>query len=135
MRIIDWSSDVCSSELPGAVFHGAHKLASNRQDAGRYRTLQIFGCAHVNQTCGDGAGGQAMLHQGNQDRVDNAQVDRTRSAAHDLGEHDVSKSTFSDQIIDKVLVAIAHDGKAVRSEERRVGKGCVSKCRTGGWRD
>src|SRR3546814_13003554 len=81
MRISDWSSDVCSSDLSAP----AHAVAARSQHH------RVSGEQMV-----DG-GGQALSVQD-----------------HD-GEGDGRSS--------------AHDPEAHRSEERRVGKECVSTCR------
>src|SRR3546814_6572962 len=78
MRISDWSSDVCSSDL-----------------------LQHFHVA--------GIGRRAVEHFG-----------RPVHAAHDFAERGILV----------VLEAGAALGFGQRSEERRVGKECVSKCRS-----
>src|SRR3546814_13372348 len=82
MRISDWSSDVCSSDLPG-VEHG-----SNADP-----------CAEVLRVGGDG---QHRLRCG-----------------------------LEQQVIDHRLVLVRDVGDlGWRSEERRVGKECVSTCRS-----
>src|SRR3546814_4661239 len=91
MRISDWSSDVCSSDLrlqPDAV-----------KGDGRIETLQGGGLARAVEP----------LQQGGDVGV---RGDR-------LGEHDVAAPALA-------LQARRH----VRSEERRVGKECVSTCRS-----
>src|SRR3546814_13481645 len=93
MRISDWSSDVCSSDL----------AAQHRQDYNHH-------------------------HNGNRDDKD--------SAAHTTNASDPAESMASTIAIapsvgdaddeQNSLVAAAND----RSEERRVGKECVSTCRS-----
>src|SRR3546814_5295050 len=89
LRISDWSSDVCSSDLD--------RLAVLRVDALRPE----IGLA--------------------QPALDRVTQDRLRAAAHEReGEGP--------------RVGLPHDGvetlDQVRSEERRVGKACVSTCRS-----
>src|SRR3546814_20563425 len=95
MRISDWSSDVCSSDLIGAedimgtrnltcvVVDGAYKVAQYGQWDG--------------YPSGQGATARAFLRE---------QLDR---------------ATF--------LTRLAETFEPTRSEERRVGRGCVSTCR------
>src|SRR3546814_11031052 len=96
MRISDWSSDVCSSDL------------------GRRRGLCLRGAG---DSAGGGAGGGARLG-------------RHRLAAHRDG------SGAADDHSGRGPVLRGHgpqDERAVdghRSEERRVGKECVSTCRS-----
>src|SRR3546814_7630495 len=87
MRISDWSSDVCSSDLEGPV---RHLLA---QRLGQRRQLSAVVLQH-----------RAILR---------AQGDRHA----DTLRHDVEDLEGA--------VGLAH-----RSEERRVGKECVSTCRS-----
>src|SRR3546814_13320965 len=87
MRISDWSSDVCSSDLAGS---------SRRRAAGT---------AHGHRRrapAGMAAGGGMSAHRGN-----------TPDAA-------------------TIRIALA-DEQALRSEERREGKECVSTCRSRWW--
>src|SRR3546814_18328579 len=93
MRISDWSSDVCSSDLRGV---GAGESAA----CAGWRPA-----THANAECADherrSAGGMTMLKKD-----------------FGLSVKDVSdEGTF--------------EGYASRSEERRVGKECVSTCRYG----
>src|SRR3546814_4651111 len=83
MRISDWSSDVCSSDLPGCFRHLRLQFPrpEHRQAAGQHR--------------------------------------RRRHA--DLREHRVGRVS---RIATPVLL------REERSEERRVGKECVSTCRS-----
>src|SRR3546814_18355377 len=95
MRISDWSSDVCSSDLPdlyGALPDGI--LASLRAHAGDSRCVLVIG-----HNPGIGALA-AMLARG--------------QAAPGLRGFGTATVAVFD----------------VRSEERRVGKACVSTCRS-----
>src|SRR3546814_12985437 len=91
MRISDWSSDVCSSDLAMRRVDGFHLLALALQLApGKPRIGPAFGAVTV-------------------EHVD-----------HELGAEagDISRDTPVPQ------------ADIVRSEERRVGKECVSTCRS-----
>src|SRR3546814_6572133 len=87
MRISDWSSDVCSSDL--------HAPASARAGRG----LDGGGGAGSSGRLGGGAGGPVRV-----------------------GRHDVA--------VQRVPAAAPDDERQHRSEERRVGKECVSTCRS-----
>src|SRR3546814_18537977 len=97
MRISDWSSDVCSSDLARAVERGYLVIAARGAglDLGRH-------AANVALRLGQAAKGfgQAALHFLN------------------------LLVQFGDQ------VGLALVGVGIRSEERRVGKECVSTCRS-----
>src|SRR3546814_17207532 len=101
MRISDWSSDVCSSDLPTLQ----HRQVA---DAGGKR-LHLFGPGE--QPCGDidlaAADLEQQLEQVGHQRAFLAQ----RCTALDLFGYFLSCARF-------------------RSEERRVGKACVSTCRS-----
>src|SRR3546814_1799853 len=86
MRISDWSSDVCSSDLVDAGGRGASQIEFLRRDVGQ----------RIEEDVDDAAGAVAQ-GGGAEDR-----------------QHEVE--------------ALA--GAVGRSEERRVGKGCVSTCRS-----
>src|SRR3546814_10448918 len=102
MRISDWSSDVCSS----ALLSGVEPL---RQAVRRGEVL-----------CVD-AGYQGVLAVvGERQRVS--------GVLGDLHRQDRAEDLFLHQLI--VRPAAGRDGGA-RSEERRAGKECVSKCRSG----
>src|SRR3546814_15216722 len=92
MRISDWSSDVCSSDLPG--------IWSNDQVRG---WTNVTKAVHA-------AGGKIVLQLWH--------VGRISHPSYLNGETPVAPS------------AIQPKGP-VRSEERRVGKECVSTCRSG----
>src|SRR3546814_18910947 len=90
MRISDWSSDVCSSDLRGLAF-----LQSLGQQAGQ--------------------GTQLRLHGG-----------RRRSSKTQGDE------VFAHHFVEQTEQAMLEQVETLRrsSEERRVGKECVSTCRT-----
>src|SRR3546814_14482444 len=93
MRISDWSSDVCSSDLDDAVIlRAAHRL-----DA-----LAVLGAAGIDVIGDVGRSDEA-------DRLDGRMVEDG---------------------VDHFLVAVDDVQDARRSEERRVGKECVSTCRS-----
>src|SRR3546814_13339044 len=93
MRISDWSSDVCSSdlvELTGAEFDLLVSLCDNAQRViARERLIELS---------------------------------RTR-----LGD---SSDRSIDVLISRLRRKLSNPGKPARSEERSVGKECVSTCRS-----
>src|SRR3546814_19317310 len=124
MRISDWSSDVCSSDLI------ADDSVSVDDDASRYAEIaheatdivQMLGIVPDFLTAVDG-----VVFNG-------TMVARlfTHQAAHDL-------FALADSLnVIRAIPREAHetislqDGHSQRSEERRVGKECVSTCRSRG---
>src|SRR3546814_11494390 len=95
MRISDWSSDVCSSDLPGSP--------------GRTAGDDIAG--PVNPEI-DTAGADGEGDQDSQGKQIELQPAPRLDADHDRRESQVD------------------DARGPRSEERRVGKECVSTCRS-----
>src|SRR3546814_13246616 len=103
MRISDWSSDVCSSDLDDLL------------DAGRLERREVV------EGHGEVAGDAVEIRR--QQLV--AEVPRRM-----LGRpgHAVALVSAHDEA--RVLLAHVDLGAEVRSEERRVGKECVSTCRS-----
>src|SRR3546814_11002517 len=95
MRISDWSSDVCSSDLPGQLF-----LRGQRDGD--------FGAR------GDDNGAGSFSVSQNVTTADN------RFQGGGVARHERQVLARQQQ----------RGGAAVRSEERRVGKACVSTCRS-----
>src|SRR3546814_11242099 len=110
MRISDWSSDVCSSDLPGACAGGNFDKSVNMSDS-RSHTFED-------------AERWARL------------TDKQRACLDLLIERQTSKQIARQLGIAKPTVDLrltkARDrlGTANRSEERRVGKGCGSPCQS-----
>src|SRR3546814_12806812 len=98
MRISDWSSDVCSSDLEMAVIYS------------RYSQDSI-----------DGIGSEV------------AYIDYFRGAHNALLDQRIPFDVLSDKRVTteslKRYKAVLPPNGACRSEERRVGKECVSPCR------
>src|SRR3546814_14557450 len=106
MRISDWSSDVCSSDLRD------QELFVQR------RPLRTDRCPHSAAVAFTTAEGEALMLY--------AQVHLTLPAwVHDAV--DDTRTCATDE--EKVALAIELSRRH-RSEERRVGKECVSPCRT-----
>src|SRR3546814_15516893 len=100
MRISDWSSDVCSSDLVSEGELHARHLA----------------CTHA----GRGAGGVDGSLGG-------------RPVAGWANEPCTALSRAPSQRFDGGACGRGTKGQARRSEERRVGKECVSTCRSRSW--
>src|SRR3546814_11151251 len=108
MRISDWSSDVCSSDLVGVL---AFELADFFLEGGE-RTLRAFVVFLLQRFALDLQLDQATMQA----------IERLRLGV-DL-DADL-RCRFIDEI-DRLVRQVA-----IRSEERRVGKECVSTCRSG----
>src|SRR3546814_19955561 len=102
MRISDWSSDVCSSDL------AKEKLG--------FEKVILAGWS--------GGGSLSMFYQ--------SQAEKPWITATPAGDAvDVVGAKLPKA--DAVLQLAAHVSRAIRSEERRVGKECVSTCRSRWW--
>src|SRR3546814_19957374 len=110
MRISDWSSDVCSSDL--YCSHGHEDLFRDAAETGL--ELDVF----IAQS-------QAIGGQRADVQCDLTIVDMRR------WHHSIGVDRYNDMrgvaVVGTPLVPRAYQ---VRSEERRVGKGCVSTCRS-----
>src|SRR3546814_19366943 len=111
MRISDWSSDVCSSDLSqlSIAIHVGDPIDLEWSEPGsdRLRVTRVEpGMAHINPG-------------------DNPFFQRWR------GSPELLIVAFDQAMIDRVGTEIL--GKVGRSEERRVGKECVSTCRSRWW--
>src|SRR3546814_14508439 len=100
MRISDWSSDVCSSDLGGAGYIGSHAVLACRASA---RPVVILD----------------NLSRGSR-RLVPADVPFYEG---DAGDPTILAKIFHHHRVEAVM----------RSEERRVGKGCVSTWRSRWW--
>src|SRR3546814_17715024 len=107
MRISDWSSDVCSSDLRPGQFPTATVAECHRQDQAGVAGRQLL----------------AILDEGHD-------VGRQQAAVADHPEPDavvVQVGDLAAQVEPQELHQVAD---LLRSEERRVGKECVSTCRS-----
>src|SRR3546814_10964435 len=103
MRISDWSSDVCSSDLAGLVVV----------------TINTAGAEGVEAR---------------------PRVDLVCQVARSVDHGERASVVVNERASEQAVVFAAHDADVVvarlgvwRSEERRVGKGCVSKGRSRWW--
>src|SRR3546814_18325270 len=103
MRIRDWSSDVCSSD----PLADAHLAALEH-------AVRAAGCEEINVGTGQGITVKELI------------AAYERACGHSLANEIVERRAGD------VESSYAANGKA-RSEERRVGKECVSTSRSRGW--
>src|SRR3546814_20435918 len=96
MRISDWSSDVCSSDLPPPVRHGPGRRRSARRTPRRRHRRD---------------------HEG--------QPVTTLELTFDPYDYDFHEDPYPTYAHLRARAPVFH-----RSEERRVGKECVSTCRS-----
>src|SRR3546814_14000806 len=101
MRISDWSSDVCSSDLTGA----AAEMVGVGQGAMDMTVNYLKERKQFGKLIGEF---QALQHR----------------AAHLYGDMEVARATVM-----KAQQPLDEGSEGARSEERRVGKECVSTCR------
>src|SRR3546814_13797056 len=115
MRISDWSSDVCSSDLEDGCFavnpNGRIDSAEALVDALKTSPEELrFGFAVA-------AGHQWHVAMAVLAEAIGADITKVRATVFDSGG--------------KAVAALLGEHTDVRSEERRVGKECVSTCRSG----
>src|SRR3546814_12675713 len=121
MRISDWSSDVCSSDLGWSAGRSSDRSAERAFQFGKllpagHHVLQLGG---VDLTLARGAQRLAAIEyrEAIADRHGVADIVRDEDDADALPAHAVDGG--------KDIRGLPH-----RSEERRVGKECVSPCRS-----
>src|SRR5690606_7035112 len=102
--------------------HRAHKAAAHRHETGGDGALQILRRAHVHHARGNGAGRQAVLHQRDEHRVDDAQIHRTRFTAGDLRKHDFDEAFLAPQVFGQIGIAVRH---ALEMMGAKAGNGAV----------
>src|SRR3546814_14415798 len=107
MRISDWSSDVCSSDLG--------KLTV----AGTTAEPRINGELHIVRGDFRLAGKTFEFKQG---RID-------FSGAPEAAQLDIVAAYSAEEITARIVISGTVAQPEIRSEERRVGKECVSTCR------
>src|SRR3546814_12931681 len=110
MRISDWSSDVCSSDLSGA----------NLDVDGRFRQIAETGVRALIRCI------EWLLEK--HQRV----IVRNNPGNHDPHQAAMLSICLAARFHDNPRVTI-DDSPSSRSEERRVGKECVSTCRSRWW--
>src|SRR3546814_12390829 len=120
MRISDWSSDVCSSDL--AMPFGSDKPGA-REDA-KVRRHGVLGDVEL---VGDFASGQPIRLVAHE-KTEGVETRRLRERA----ESGNGRVIFHISSITDISCRTSWVS-CWRSEERRVGKECVSECRYRGW--
>src|SRR3546814_12399095 len=119
MRISDWSSDVCSSDL------GTDRLAALRQPEDETAQAMRDGADIVFQaTFLDER--EEVLWRGHADFL--RKVDRPSNLGSWSYEPEDTK--LARQVKPSAILQLCFYAEQVRSEERRVGKECVSTCRS-----
>src|SRR3546814_12541480 len=126
MRISDWSSDVCSSDLKGALDAGANDAALRPLLARAY-AMQGEG-ARALETLKSGPVIPEMLGEAAWVAGDVHLANGALAAAREAYDRAVHELPLSPAL----WVDVARFREANRSEERRVGKECVSPCRSRG---
>src|SRR3546814_16275620 len=111
MRISDWSSDVCSSDLTGVHCDRRNQLYTELNIVTRHNHLRAFGQDNFTSD------------------VCCAEIE-LRTIVRE--EWRVTPAFLLRQHIDfGIEISVRRTGAGLRSEERRVGKGRVSKCSIG----
>src|SRR3546814_12318437 len=130
MRISDWSSDVCSSDLvkmhPAAIdvfqkrTHGEWGIGIDAEPA--------LDCWGIGLPGLDGMG----LDRANTEMMGNTAAGYSSTGGSDTFHFPDGNATIARAIVRKPVPAVAAPGEieSIRSEERRVGKACVSTCRS-----
>src|SRR3546814_14769945 len=113
MRISDWSSDVCSSDLPGADVQALARLV------------------HVDDAAGEVEGVGPLVHEHDIRPLGDDLAQRAERAVV-IHRHVVVLQPRPH--LGAVAVPLLAD-LGGRSEERRVGQECVSTCRSRWWAD
>src|SRR3546814_18211117 len=113
MRISDWSSDVCFSDLPGKVVRDAKSFGAGRDLIGDGAKLHGREADHGLARGGERERNVEMLH------ID--ALIRETFERHAVGAPRTRRGEIGER----------HAG--ARSEERRVGKACVRRGRTRWW--
>src|SRR3546814_12120160 len=128
MRISDWSSDVCSSDLEaglGADYHEVEGVRQRRAD--RLTALLRRVIDHdVGKIGAEQRGAQCRSCL--PCRGHGIGVQDIERHDRDPAEQEWQGELGEEEADDGILVAPARAGQ-LRSEERRVGKECVSTCR------
>src|SRR3546814_14764089 len=133
MRISDWSSDVCSSDLLTLrTFHvggTASNIAAESQIIAKFNgKLEFENIRTVGGKSADGSDIQIVIGRSGEVRIIDESLGKVVMNNNvPYGAHLFVKEG---QELEKGELICSWD----RSEERRVGKECVSTCRSRGWR-
>src|SRR3546814_14572437 len=121
MRISDWSSDVCSSDLDASHAVGGSYLGEPVGNC-RYSDITVFSF-HPVKLITTAEGGMALTN----DSALAARMERGRN--HGMTRDPALMEWKSDGPWYYQQVELGYNYR-LRSEERRVGKECVSTCRS-----
>src|SRR3546814_16479893 len=126
MRISDWSSDVCSSDLMVCVVDGPGRKPAKARLESQQRDLCLRARAHGSHGRADDRGNRRGPGGRRQDTRRSAtlwprEVPLMTTQALDRTDDGAGRAFRSDAIF---VIEVAFS-----SEGRRVGKGCVSTCR------
>src|SRR3546814_18391018 len=131
MRISDWSSDVCSSDLAPVVFigHGIVDPASGRDDIGSADLKGAVALRFAEPPPEYAAGNRPVP-----DLRSRRALYQSRGTVADIAIKDSEDAEFTRPQRGYRLGLMRFEeirpGIGVRSEERRVGKECVRTCRS-----
>src|SRR3546814_17074438 len=117
MRISDWSSDVCSSDLT-IIQHGMQRMLADQVDAYYYVTLMNENYTHP------------AMPEGSADGIIKGMYLLRDSGTAKSKSKSKSKSTPHVQLLGSGTILREVIAAAGRSDERRVGIERVSTCRT-----
>src|SRR3546814_14779506 len=126
MRISDWSSDVCSSDLQGsrngarAFPPNSHAMALCSLHSIERRDLAAIPRSIVADCCRDQSSSADWL-------LDPRPLTDHGTCVRHRSPYSAGVDLANGRIVSPVTVP--------RSEERRVGKECVSPCKSRGWPD
>src|SRR3546814_14304994 len=125
MRISDWSSDVCSSDLTEQAM-----LSDPASAADQLAQIRALGVAVAIDDFGTGYSSLSLLARL---PIDYLKIDSGFTRTIDGSDRDrIVVRAIVDLARALGLLVVAEgieDGRQLRSEERRGGKGCVSTCR------
>src|SRR3546814_11431842 len=125
MRISDWSSDVCSSDLDRKLWGLAN---DTKLDLGGITLRNIFGYRETKLRSTINTQGAGPIILGGS--LFTAFIaDSTQARKYITDEFQILGTAFDDRL-SFIFGAFYNHDKSFRSEERRVGKECVSTCRT-----
>src|SRR3546814_11290049 len=120
MRISDWSSDVCSSDLHSTFAHGY--FAFPKLEGPIANRMLFRGEEHIVWSLNNYLG---LANHPEVRKADELGASE-HGLAYPMGARMMSGNTSNHESLEKELAGFV--GK--RSEERRVGKECVSPCRS-----
>src|SRR3546814_11252566 len=119
MRISDWSSDVCSSDLAGKDLHLRVLVQRLRYGAQGPGFQQVVGIHDTDDLVASGSDSTVHRH-----------VDSRTRLMYQLDMRILRNNVQCSVVRPAIYAAVLQRLHIARSEERRVGKECVSTCRS-----